>query len=469
MAAAKLEWETARLAAILALNTTMRGCELKGLRWRDVDLMERTIMIRRSKTVAGERVIPLNADALSVILSLREKAQKLFGDIVESDWYVFPHAEGYSKPDPKQPMSGWRSAWRSMTRAVYCSACGKLQQPAKVCANTNCSTDISKIRSPLHGLRFHDLRHHAITELAESQASERTIMAIAGHISTKMLDHYSHTLVARPPLDHACRVGKVQYRRSETGARLLSHDVIEKLRIDGLKAFPRPYDPIAPPTEQLAAPHGASGNALAAQRDKVEQKRVEIGEMHVSRELRQLKEQEQHERAERRAVAAAEWQRQAEQRGQAEHQRQQLYLEEARQAEARECRRQWEAGWLDFALKLLPCDVPHSFELNVHQAVAELLPRLDGYQPEQLMKPLIQAAVDKVLQPWHRKKEIEKIIDECRKQLPIEVRSSLGSPTEWEARAMQAAATAIAPLGNDAPLAEVRAAAALATSKICAE
>lgn len=85
------------------------------------------------------------------------------------------------------------------------------------------------------------------------------------------------------------------------------------------------------------------------------------------------------------------------------------------------------------------------------------------------MKPLIQAAVDKVLQPWHRKKEIEKIIDECRKQLPIEVRSSLGSPTEWEARAMQAAATAIAPLGNDAPLAEVRAAAALATSKICAE
>jgi hypothetical protein len=41
-------------------------------------------------------------------------------------------------------------------------------------------------------LRFHDLRHHAITELAESQASEQTIMAIAGHVSTKMLRHYSH-------------------------------------------------------------------------------------------------------------------------------------------------------------------------------------------------------------------------------------------------------------------------------------
>ena len=41
-------------------------------------------------------------------------------------------------------------------------------------------------------LRFHDLRHHAITELAESQASDATIMAIAGHVSRRMLERYSH-------------------------------------------------------------------------------------------------------------------------------------------------------------------------------------------------------------------------------------------------------------------------------------
>jgi len=34
-----------------------------------------------------------------------------------------------------------------------------------------------------------------IPELAESQASERTIMSIAGHVSPKMLDHYSHILI----------------------------------------------------------------------------------------------------------------------------------------------------------------------------------------------------------------------------------------------------------------------------------
>ena len=192
MAAAKPEWDTARLAAILALNTTMRGCELKGLRWRDVDLMERTITIRRSKTAAGERVIPLNSNAWAVFVFLREKGKKLFGDNLDADWYVLPHAEGYSKPDSTKPMSGWRSAWRSITRAINCPSCGQLQQPARVCANDECKADLSKVKSPLHGLRFHDLRHHAITELAESQASERTIMAIAGHISPRMLEHYSH-------------------------------------------------------------------------------------------------------------------------------------------------------------------------------------------------------------------------------------------------------------------------------------
>ena len=44
----------------------------------------------------------------------------------------------------------------------------------------------------LADLRFHALRHHAITELAESQASDSTIMSIAGHVSPKMLAHYSH-------------------------------------------------------------------------------------------------------------------------------------------------------------------------------------------------------------------------------------------------------------------------------------
>ena len=75
---------------------------------------------------------------------------------------------------------------------VQCPACGQLQKPGETCRNKECGADVSKIKSSTHGLRFHDLRHHAITELSESQASDQTIMSIAGHVSPKMLAHYSH-------------------------------------------------------------------------------------------------------------------------------------------------------------------------------------------------------------------------------------------------------------------------------------
>jgi hypothetical protein len=41
-----------------------------------------------------------------------------------------------------------------------------------------------------------DLRHTCITKLAESQASEQTLMAIAGHVSKRMLAHHSHIRMA---------------------------------------------------------------------------------------------------------------------------------------------------------------------------------------------------------------------------------------------------------------------------------
>jgi site-specific recombinase XerD len=40
--------------------------------------------------------------------------------------------------------------------------------------------------------RSHDLRHMPHTKLAESGASDSTIMALAGHLSRAMLDRYSH-------------------------------------------------------------------------------------------------------------------------------------------------------------------------------------------------------------------------------------------------------------------------------------
>jgi integrase len=168
------EWETAYLATILCLNTTARGCELKGLQWSDVDLFDRTVTVRKSKTDAGVRAIPLTDVACSALARLRTRAES-FGPVNPAD-HVFASyvsrrvfhgtadvGSNLTEFDPTKHVNSWRSAWRTMTK-----------------------------KAGLPGFRLHDLRHCAITSLAESGASDSTIMAIAGHVSRRMLERYSH-------------------------------------------------------------------------------------------------------------------------------------------------------------------------------------------------------------------------------------------------------------------------------------
>jgi integrase len=151
----------------LALNTALRKNEIRTLRWSQIDFEKRTLTVGRSKTTGGSgRLIPLNQPAFEGLV-------KWAGRLVESkaEDYVFPACEaaGIERKNPdkeridsSKPITSWRSAWRAaLSRA-------SLQ------------------------IRFHDLRHTCITKLAESQASEQTIMAIAGHVSRKMIEHYSH-------------------------------------------------------------------------------------------------------------------------------------------------------------------------------------------------------------------------------------------------------------------------------------
>jgi integrase len=183
------EWQRAEAAISLALCTTMRGCEIKRLQWRDIDFLNRAVLVRTSKTEAGQRLIPMNNEAHEIVRRLWERAKAFNG--IESQHFVFPACE-HGHVDPTKNQKSFRTAWRHLTRAIQCPTCSKLQRPGETCTNENCKADIRKIKSPLAGLRFHDLRHHAITELAESQVSDQTIMAIAGHVSQKMLARYSH-------------------------------------------------------------------------------------------------------------------------------------------------------------------------------------------------------------------------------------------------------------------------------------
>ncbi len=151
----------------LALNTALRKNEIRTVRWSQIDFEKRTLTVGRAKTEGGSgRVIPLNQPAFDALA-------KWAGRLVESesDDYVFPACEAagierehpdHERIDPSQPIKSWRSAWRAALK-----------------------------RAGLQ-IRFHDLRHTCITKLAESQASEQTLMAIAGHVSRRMIEHYSH-------------------------------------------------------------------------------------------------------------------------------------------------------------------------------------------------------------------------------------------------------------------------------------
>jgi hypothetical protein len=77
--------------------------------------------------------------------------------------YVMFWWPGSGKADIMRHAKGFRSAWKAMVR-----------------------------EAGIGPLRFHDLRHTAITDLATDQNSDETIMSLAGHIDRRMMTHYSH-------------------------------------------------------------------------------------------------------------------------------------------------------------------------------------------------------------------------------------------------------------------------------------
>jgi integrase len=189
VARSKPGWDVAFYAALAASNTTMRGCELKGLRLENVNLLVPEVSIQKSKgNTAGVRRIPLHPTAVWAFARLLERANALGS--IEPEHFLFPafrfrttkspnHGTGF---DPTKPQKTWRTAWRALVKETA-------RRAGEPFAD---ETERKRAMAPFIGLRFHDLRHLAVTKLAESEASDATIQAIAGHMSREMMKHYSH-------------------------------------------------------------------------------------------------------------------------------------------------------------------------------------------------------------------------------------------------------------------------------------
>jgi integrase len=165
-------WRVAFWASLITANTTAGPGEILGIRLCDIELHTKppTITIReRLKNPHRERTIPLNKPALQAVEALLKRANRKGS--VDPEHYLLPHRAHRrgEAADPNRSMGSWKKAWESLRE-----------------------------KAGLPHLRMYDLRHHAITRLLEDpQVSLQEVKDIAGQVSQKMVEHYSHIHLSR--------------------------------------------------------------------------------------------------------------------------------------------------------------------------------------------------------------------------------------------------------------------------------
>ena len=93
----------------------------------------------------------------------------------EPEHYVFPTCEQLTI-DPTRPQKSWRTAWRKLVRETAQAGRkgGRRKRWKRARGSAARSQHGNGPQRPFRGLRFHDLRHQAITEMAEAGASDAT-------------------------------------------------------------------------------------------------------------------------------------------------------------------------------------------------------------------------------------------------------------------------------------------------------
>jgi integrase len=125
---------------ILALESAMRRGEILALQWADIDLSSRLLRIRHSKT-SKPRTIALSPTAIAALSSHINTSTQVFP--------VSPNAV--------------RLAWERLCK-----------------------------KAGIEDLRFHDLRHEAISRMSELGLTQAEVALQSGHRDPRMLARYTH-------------------------------------------------------------------------------------------------------------------------------------------------------------------------------------------------------------------------------------------------------------------------------------
>jgi integrase len=138
----------------VALHTGMRAGEIKGLTRRQVNLENRTVHLTETKNGAS-RTVPLTREAVAVLrLALANPVRPIDTDLI---FFGEPGRDKVRRPYEFRP------AWHRTLK-----------------------------QAGIKGLRFHDLRHEAVSRLVEAGLGDQEVATISGHKSMQMLRRYTH-------------------------------------------------------------------------------------------------------------------------------------------------------------------------------------------------------------------------------------------------------------------------------------
>ncbi|MCG5499665.1 site-specific integrase [Ectothiorhodospira lacustris] len=138
----------------IALETGMRSSEITTLRRSQVDLKRRIVRLLETKNTLP-RTVPLTSAAVDIFRqALANPVRPIDTDLI---FFGEPGKDGQRRP------YNFNKVWLNTKESVG-----------------------------LKDLRFHDLRHEAVSRFVEGGLSDQQVAAISGHKSMQMLRRYTH-------------------------------------------------------------------------------------------------------------------------------------------------------------------------------------------------------------------------------------------------------------------------------------
>jgi len=254
-----------------------------------------------------------------------------------------------------------------------------------------------------------------------------------------------------------CENGVVAAETTPGGQwRVPAHEV-ERLKRDGLPPIPRPMPTEDDPPESNGKPARPNHSELAVRpsmevasaQDLVAFMKATLEKRRIERDLEAEEDWFRERQRQQEAAAAVERER-----------------TEAMRGEQR--RRQWMQEWIKYALDSVPFSARREVEIEVYSEVDAVLSNLETWQPEAIVRPLVDAAVRHALRPWQRNQDIQSAIDAAVCKLPWDVKNRPEHASS-KMRAIDALAEAVRGLREQASREEMETATLLAVQPIIRE